>query len=155
MIGIFITQLALASKMVVLPVLDASNSLHNDASGLVVKVTSELGNGRDIAFNKYGDIITVNDNKVVIVRMGSDYTDPNFVALDVTQKRIILSSEDLLSWPTLWTKLDYGDYSVPYHNVVLRHYPVDSITMCVYNIFFPLEVGKNIKLYPSSSLGTI
>ena len=119
----------LAAKMAVLPVLDAPNSLHNDASGLVVKVTSELGNGRDIAFNKYGDIITVNDDKVVIVRMGSDYTDASFVALDVTQKRTLLSPEDILSWPTSWTKFGYGNYSIPNHSVVLRHYPADSITI--------------------------
>ena len=118
----------LEATVALLPVLDASNSVHNMASGLEVKVTSELGNGRDIAFNKYGDLLTVNDDKIVIVRMGSDYMDPTFVALDATQKRTLLSPEDMLSWPVSWTKYGYGNYSVPNHSVVLRHYPADSIT---------------------------
>jgi hypothetical protein len=127
-----------------LPVLDASNSLVNLASDLSVNVTSEFGNGRNIAFNKYNDVITVEDDKIVIIRVG-DYKDINFISLGKEQKRVLMQPSDLYQWsPTLTgigAKKDTDGYNgKPSQGVVLRHFAANDFnagSTAVTKLFVP------------------
>lgn len=125
-----------------LPKLEEKNSFpsNNNSNNLQAKIISELGNGRALAFNRFGDVLTVNNTDIVIVRTG-DYKHPHFTKLGEIQKRSLISPKDILSWPPLESQIGVpkgGGNNHPSNSVALRHYKqgeIDNNSPAVTKIF--------------------
>ena len=129
-----------------LPILDNSAALVNDASGLDVKILKELSGagGRTMVFNTWGDIIMVNSSEIIVVRP-TDYKSDSFKTMVNYQNHTLLSSTDLLEFDATITGVGqtagvfnskYDDY--PAHSVALRYYEANEISgsPAVTKIFF-------------------